>query len=604
MITLGKIKYGEASKLRILKDGFEYDPLFEKAPGKVFTIKKGAGLSDTVKFIPKVVRQTKGQTFKISQRLKGSDFYQTCKNIWEFVYNHIQYRKDKQGYEQIRSPRRTWHDRRQGVDCDCYSVFISSILANLYIPHILRITKYNEDHFQHIYPVVPFNGRYIMVDCVTDHFDYEVPYTEKKDYSMDLQFLDGIPDYEFDGLAELGRVKTKKRGLKTAKRSLLKTANSSNPAASAPAQSPASKKKKKGFLKKIASKVNRINPAAIAIRNGILAAMKLNVFNIAKRLRWSYLTKEQAVAKGVDPNQFDKLVRVREKLESIFETGGGKVSNLKKAMLKGKGNKDKSVHGFDGLGDLPFNDSIGIYSPLGAVLGNDIYYSENIEGFDDDVESGLGELGEPITLASVGAAMGVLTGIVAKLKDLGNIFKGKQPGSQDFDAATNEAAENNQPAPDVTPVPATATNPLLSQQTTSVLRTDGEDANTNTGAQRNGAVNDSTSEPGANNTDDQETADQKDDTNKNLPVKVGNKDVDKNKDGNETFWNTNKTWIKPVAIIGGSIAVVAICAHALSSSGAKNKSSPGGTLSGFDKTKNHVRNKNKKHKKIHAVALI
>src|SRR5258707_6974152 len=117
----------QATKNRILKGGKEYDPLFLASPGETYTIKRDAGLTDTVSFIPRVVRKTLDQSFKIAQKLKGKTVYETCYNIWHFVYDHVQYRKDKDGYEQIRSPRRTWRDRKHGVDCDCYSVFTSSI---------------------------------------------------------------------------------------------------------------------------------------------------------------------------------------------------------------------------------------------------------------------------------------------------------------------------------------------------------------------------------------------------------------------------------------------------------------------------------------------
>jgi len=73
-------------------------------------------------------------------------------------------------------------------------VFISSILSNLKIKHKLRITKYSQDHFQHIYPIVPTTGgNYITVDCVVDRFNYEEPYTEKQDTKMELEYLNGVP---------------------------------------------------------------------------------------------------------------------------------------------------------------------------------------------------------------------------------------------------------------------------------------------------------------------------------------------------------------------------------------------------------------------------
>jgi hypothetical protein len=162
----------EATRKRNIRSGNEWDHLFPKPENDTATIRSNANVHHTVEFIPKVVQSTLDQTKEISKLLKASSTYETCRNIWHFVYGHINYKKDEDGFEQIRSPSRAWHDRKRGVDCDCYTVFISSILTNLSIPHRLRITKYYRDYFQHIYPVVPFNGRMITIDCVTDKFDY------------------------------------------------------------------------------------------------------------------------------------------------------------------------------------------------------------------------------------------------------------------------------------------------------------------------------------------------------------------------------------------------------------------------------------------------
>ncbi|OED38578.1 hypothetical protein AB832_04515 [Flavobacteriaceae bacterium (ex Bugula neritina AB1)] len=46
----------------------------------------------------------------------------------------------------------------------------------------MRITKYGgKQHFQHVYPIVPTKNGHITLDCVTDRFNYEVPYSEKRD---------------------------------------------------------------------------------------------------------------------------------------------------------------------------------------------------------------------------------------------------------------------------------------------------------------------------------------------------------------------------------------------------------------------------------------
>jgi hypothetical protein len=178
---------------RNIKSGKQFGHFFPRANGSNQVILQNAHLWDTMDLIPKVVGGTLAQTFEISRHLYDKDQYTCCRKIWQFVYDHIDYYKDEPGAEQVRSPARAWADRFEGVDCDCYSVFISSILSNLGIPHVLRITKYGSDTFQHIYPVVlTEDGKEIIIDCVTEFFDHEVTYTQKKDYPMQLQYLNGL----------------------------------------------------------------------------------------------------------------------------------------------------------------------------------------------------------------------------------------------------------------------------------------------------------------------------------------------------------------------------------------------------------------------------
>ena len=306
---------------------------------------------------------------------------------------------------------------------------------------------------------------------------------------MDLQYLNG---FDGDGIDELGKIikrnmasKTKKPTTPTAKKAnplqrpnpkpvkkaggLLKKITkkaASKPTAATSSQPsvPAVKQKKKGILKKVVSAVNKVNPATILLRNGILAAMKLNVKNVAARLRWSYLTPEQAAAKGVDPAKFQKLLATRQKLENIFNGAGGKIANLKKAILSGKGNKDKAVNGLGMLPMVEWSGYMSEYTPLDQLLGTEVYYSENVEGMEGF--SGFGELGEPVTLATVGAAMGVIAGIVAALKQIGDIFKSKQKGSEDFDESKTDAPENNVDVPkndssSTIKIPTVSTNNII-----------------------------------------------------------------------------------------------------------------------------------------------
>ena len=98
--------------------------------------------------------------------------------------------------------------------------------------------------------------------------------------------------------------------------------------------------KLKNFIHKALHVTNRVNPATALIRSGVLISMKLNLFKVAQRLKFAYLTDEQARQKEVDMSKFDRLKKVKEKLEKIFYDAGGKPENLKKAILTGKGNKN------------------------------------------------------------------------------------------------------------------------------------------------------------------------------------------------------------------------------------------------------------------------
>lgn len=199
-----------AAGKRHIKSGREYDQYFQLG-GLQFTdpIVANGTTYRTLKEMEKVVKGSLSHTTAIAQKLKGYTQAGTSRNIYEFLYNHIQYELDKEGVEQIRTPLRTWHEKK--ADCDCFSVFISSILHNLGIPHAFRMTDYGTlDEqgkpigWQHVYVVVPHNGKesglkqdngYTVIDPVLAQFNYEKPLIEKHDHFMErmpIQVLNGV----------------------------------------------------------------------------------------------------------------------------------------------------------------------------------------------------------------------------------------------------------------------------------------------------------------------------------------------------------------------------------------------------------------------------
>ncbi|HEY9048274.1 MAG TPA: hypothetical protein VIN08_20345 [Ohtaekwangia sp.] len=453
-----KGKEGKANKRRKIKSGWEFDHLFPKPSGIDHRTKKNADVEDTLKLIRQTVPMSLWQTKKIAAKLKGKALRDTCRNIWQFVYDHIQYKMDEPGVEQIRSPRRTWYERGTGVDCDCYTEFISSILVNLGIPHLLRITKYPKEPpdiptWQHIYPIVPVSGSlngilsnrndYITVDCVKDGFDDEEPFLECKDYKMRLDYLDGIdnndameredygeiemqlmgPGYRepetvdladiasvYDG-EEIGNIFKKiggavKKVAEVQKKIITKSIDVQKNIIKKAAEG--QKKVLQAVAKKGVHFINRFtNPGTILLRNGFLLATKLNLFNIGGRIRYAYLTDQQAVERGINLEALARVRKIKDKAEKIYYDAGGNKSNFKKAVLKGRGNKRHNPVPLNGLGG--FDDSI--YA--------DIQEYTVLHGGGTSL-SGLGEIAAGASIVAAMAAVGAVAGALKQVKGLFN----------------------------------------------------------------------------------------------------------------------------------------------------------------------------------------
>lgn len=197
--SLGKT----ATAKRTLKSGQQYDAFFPAPAGNAVNLGRG-NQKKTLRLMEAWIKKHRGQTKKIAQHLQGRNLINTLSNLWHFLYEHVQYKLDADGLEQLRTPARLWADRTEGVDCDCYSIFISSVLHNLGISHALRMVKYRGD-WQHVYVVVPKNGDisglqrrpdYFVIDPVVDQFDFEEPFTKKHDRFMTIpiQGLSGIDE--------------------------------------------------------------------------------------------------------------------------------------------------------------------------------------------------------------------------------------------------------------------------------------------------------------------------------------------------------------------------------------------------------------------------
>jgi hypothetical protein len=188
----------EASHQRTLRAGTEYERYFRTSQLENTNpiLLKSGDTFDTLNEMEKIIRRYQADTAGVAPLLVGKTLRETCDNNWTFAYRHFQYKLDAAGVEQLRRPLRAWKDRKSGIDCDCFSILLSSILLNQGIPHKLRKAKYNgKSYYQHIYVIVPESvgsRRYYTLDPVVDAFDYEAPFSDKFDKSMmPIQFLNG-----------------------------------------------------------------------------------------------------------------------------------------------------------------------------------------------------------------------------------------------------------------------------------------------------------------------------------------------------------------------------------------------------------------------------
>ncbi|ASS47626.1 MAG: hypothetical protein A3D31_17530 [Candidatus Fluviicola riflensis] len=483
-----------------IESGQEYNHLFQKAKGEFIDVKQYAMLGDTIGLMKEVIAKSTSSTTRIADLLKAATLKETCRNVWNWCFRHIQYEKDEFGVEQVRHPARTWADRRKGVDCDCLTVIIGSILTNLRIPFVIRITKYQAQDFEHVYPVAMIGNEEVIMDCVVHKFNYEVPYTEKKDFIMKLQYLNGLPDdddeedfdsddsEDFDlsmlpdlpsdaeafsyleddleGLEGKAQRKEKKAARKEKREDKKEERQEKRE------ERKENKPPLKERIKNVANKVNKLNPVTALLRAGVLASMKANIGKVASKLRYSYWTREQALKNNMNPNAYDQLVAVRKKLEGIFYGAGGTIENLKKSILEGNGNKDRKVP-LNGLGAVI--QYVSDDDDLQTMVGHSLYFDE-FEDVDGTAVHGFGEIGSAV--AAIAAASGAIGTIMAFIKKIGALFKKgtAEEQSEVISDNTNDAEEKDRKlsikniAEIATKLPTNPVFDLLTKQGADVLK--------------------------------------------------------------------------------------------------------------------------------------
>lgn len=113
--------------------------------------------------------------------LRGWDGYETLRNVWKFIHNNIRYKPDARSREKVKSPAALF---ASGFgDCKSFSIAEVALLRALGFKNIrYRFASYTMGaDVTHVYVVVKYGGRDVVMDAVHSRFDDEVPYSWKMD---------------------------------------------------------------------------------------------------------------------------------------------------------------------------------------------------------------------------------------------------------------------------------------------------------------------------------------------------------------------------------------------------------------------------------------
>lgn len=116
-----------------------------------------------------------------AQCLRGGDDYETLGNVWQFVKGNLRYRPDARGKERVKSPAALF---TMGVgDCKSFSIAEAALLRALGFKGIrYRFAAYGgKQDVTHVYVVVKYRGKDVVLDAVHSRFDEEVGYDWKRD---------------------------------------------------------------------------------------------------------------------------------------------------------------------------------------------------------------------------------------------------------------------------------------------------------------------------------------------------------------------------------------------------------------------------------------
>ena len=151
-------------------------------------VKRNASNSDLQRAIEAAIPTAVQQMKQRSNQFKGASEIETCKKIFDYLKNQVNYKADG-AEQQVRLP--SGLIRTLQGDCKSYSVFTSAVLTNLGIPHKLVYASYdpNDSTPTHIYVMT---NKGCIIDAVYGKFNAEKKPSNKKYKNMNISYIAGM----------------------------------------------------------------------------------------------------------------------------------------------------------------------------------------------------------------------------------------------------------------------------------------------------------------------------------------------------------------------------------------------------------------------------
>jgi len=124
--------------------------------------KKDYRTPDIIDLVQEVIRTDVADTEEFASFFQPTR--KSLKELFDFVDQTFTYSEDPKFNQWVQAPSFLFASKRG--DCKSYTVFISSVLQNMGVDHLIRYTARYTSNFRHVYPVALLKGKEIPMDVV------------------------------------------------------------------------------------------------------------------------------------------------------------------------------------------------------------------------------------------------------------------------------------------------------------------------------------------------------------------------------------------------------------------------------------------------------